>query len=142
MNALVGGSKILGQLCCSFRGCHATSSSKSVFFTRKVAWSSLIKLHGCSWDILKTISRTFKWGIICLSSITGSHSNPLLANCTNPVDQWIWAVVYLEEIMFYIFWSKVDSFWEHDFVHTLNSGAHSNGSEIDNLCFSFDYKLK
>ena len=38
MNALLGGSKILGeQLSSSFRGCHATSSLKSVFFTRKVA---------------------------------------------------------------------------------------------------------
>ena len=38
MNALLDGSKILGeQLSSSFRGCHTTSSLKSVFFTRKVA---------------------------------------------------------------------------------------------------------
>ena len=38
MNALLSASKILGeQLSSFFRGCHATSSLKSVFFTRKVA---------------------------------------------------------------------------------------------------------
>ena len=38
LNALVDGTKILEeQLCSSFRGCHATSPLKSVFFTRKVA---------------------------------------------------------------------------------------------------------
>ena len=38
MNALLGGTKILGeQLSSFFRGCHATSSLESVFFTRKVA---------------------------------------------------------------------------------------------------------
>ena len=38
MNALLSGPKILGeQLSSSFRGCHATSSLKSVIFTRKVA---------------------------------------------------------------------------------------------------------
>ena len=38
LNALVGETKIVEeQLCSSFRGCHATSSLRNVFFTRKVA---------------------------------------------------------------------------------------------------------
>ena len=38
LNALVGGFKTLEeQIRSSFRGCHATSPLKSVFFTRKVA---------------------------------------------------------------------------------------------------------
>ena len=38
LNALVDGSKILEeQICSSFKGCHATSPLKKVFFTRKVA---------------------------------------------------------------------------------------------------------
>ena len=73
MNALLNSSKILGkQLSSSFRGCHATFSLKSVFFTRKVAWSSLIELHGCSWDIFEPTSRPLKWGTICLCSISYS----------------------------------------------------------------------
>ena len=49
MNALLGGTKMLGEQLSSFlRGCHATSSLKSAFFTREVAWSSLIELHSCS----------------------------------------------------------------------------------------------
>ena len=95
LNAPFDGSKILGEQLCSFlRGCHTTSSLKSVFFTRKVAWSSLIKLHGCSWNILKPTSRAFKWSIICLSSISGSHSNPLFTKYSNPADEYIWASVY------------------------------------------------
>ena len=74
MNALLSSTKILGeQLSSFFGGCHATSSLDSVFFTRKVAWSSLIELHSSSWHILAPTSRAFKWGIICLSSISGSH---------------------------------------------------------------------
>ena len=58
LNALVGGTKILEeQLCSSFRGCHATSPLKSVFFTRKVAWQSLIEVHSWAWDILTQTSR-------------------------------------------------------------------------------------
>ena len=78
MNALLIGTKILGeQLSSFFRGCHATSSLESVFFTRKVAWSSLIELHSCSWHILTPTSRAKKWGIICLCSSSDSHSNCL-----------------------------------------------------------------
>ena len=95
-NALVDGLQILGEQLCSFlRGCHATSSLKSVFFTRKVAWSSLIELHGCSWNILKPTSKAKKWGIICLSSISGSLSNLLFTKCSNPLNQYIRSAVYL-----------------------------------------------
>ena len=74
LNALIDGSKILGeQLSSSFRGCHTTSSLKIVFFTRKVVWSSLIKLHSCSWHILMLTSRAKKWGIICLCSLGVVH---------------------------------------------------------------------
>ena len=53
INALLSGTKILEEQTSSFfRGCQATSSLKSVLFTRKVAWSSLIELHSCSWHIL------------------------------------------------------------------------------------------
>ena len=86
LNALVDGSKILGEQLCSFlRGCHATSSLKSVFFTRKVAWLSLIELHGCSWDVLEPTSRPLKWGIICFSSISGSLSYSLFTKYSNPL---------------------------------------------------------
>ena len=58
LNALVGGSKILEeQICSSFRGCHATSLLKSVFFTRKVVWQPLIKVHNWAWDISTPTSR-------------------------------------------------------------------------------------
>ena len=78
LNALVDGSKMSGEeLCSSFRGCQATSPLKSVFFTRKVAWQPLIKLHGWAWHILMPTSRAKKWGIICLCSLSGSLSNPL-----------------------------------------------------------------
>ena len=95
LNALVDGSKILGEQLCSFlRGCHATSSLKSVFFTRKVAWSSLIELHGCSWNILEPTSRGLKWGIICLCSISGFLSNPLFTKYSNPLVKYFQLVVY------------------------------------------------
>ena len=78
MNALLRGTKILGeQLSSFFRGCHATPSLKSVFFTRKDAWSSLTKLHGYSWEIMEPTFKAFKWVDICLSCETGSHSNLL-----------------------------------------------------------------
>ena len=78
LHALVGGSKILEeQICSSFKGCHATFSLKSVFFTRKVGWQSLIKLQSWAWDILSPTSRAKKWGIICLRNSSGSHSNLL-----------------------------------------------------------------
>ena len=96
LSALVGGFKILrDQLCSSLRGWHATSHLKIVFFTRKVAWLSLTELHGCSWDILKPTSRCLKWGIIYLSSISGSHSNSLFIKYSNPPYGYIWAVVYI-----------------------------------------------
>ena len=99
LNALVVGSKILGGLLCIFfRGCHTTSSLKSVFFTRKVAWSSLIKLHGCSWDILEPTSRPLKWVIICLSSISGSLSNQLFTKYSNPLNQYIRSAVYSDRL--------------------------------------------
>ena len=95
INALLSGSKILGEkLSSSFRGCHATSSLKSVIFTRKVAWSSLIELQSCSWHILTPTSRPFKWGIICLSSISGSLSNSLFTKYSNPPNQYIRSAVY------------------------------------------------
>ena len=97
LNALVSGSKILEeQPCSSFRGCHATSSLKSVFFTRKVAWLSLIELHGCSWDILEPTSRDLKWVIICFSSITCSLSNLLFTKYSNPSVWYFRSVVYLD----------------------------------------------
>ena len=77
LNALVDGSKILEQICSSFRGCHTTSPLKSVFFTRKVAWQLLIELHSWAWHILTPTSRAKKWGIICLRSSSGSDSNCL-----------------------------------------------------------------
>ena len=99
INALLSSSKILGeQLSSSFRGSHATSSLNSVFFTRKVVWLSLIKLQSCSLHILTLTSRAFKWGIICLSSISGSHSNPLFTKYSNPSDEYIWAAVYVSNL--------------------------------------------
>ena len=70
LNALIRASYILGeQLPCSIEGCHATSSLKSVFFRRKVAWQPLIELHSWAWSILKATSRATKWGIICFCSL-------------------------------------------------------------------------
>ena len=86
LNALVGGTKILEeQLWSSFRGCHATAPLNSVFFTRKVAWQSLIEVHSWAWDILTPTSRAKKWGIICSCSSSGSHSNCLQSK------KWKWA---------------------------------------------------
>ena len=78
LNALVNGIKIVEeQLCTSFWGCHATSPLKSVFFTRKVAWQSLIELQSWALDIISPTSRAKKWDIICFCSLSGSLSNPL-----------------------------------------------------------------
>ena len=97
LNALVGDSKIIReQLSCSIRGCHATTSLKSVFFRRNVAWSSLIELHGCSLEILEPTFRGLKWGIICLSSTSGSLSNPLFTKYSNPLVRYFRSVVYKE----------------------------------------------
>ena len=49
--------KLEEQICSSFRSCHATSPLKSVFFTRKVAWQPLIKVHSWAWDILTPTSK-------------------------------------------------------------------------------------
>ena len=109
MNALLSAFKILGeQLSSSFRGCHATSSSKSVFFTRKVVWSSLIELHSWPWDILSLTSWAKKWGIICLCSSSGSLSNPLFTKYSNPPYGYIWAVVYVhfENHLWHMFMSS------------------------------------
>ena len=86
LNVLLGGTKILEeQLWSLFRGCHATSPLKSVFFTRKVAWQSLIEVHSWAWDILTPTSRAKKWGIICSCSSSGSHLNCLKSK------KWKWA---------------------------------------------------
>ena len=78
LNALMCGSKILGeQLCCSVRGCHATSSLNSVLFRRKVVWQPQIELYSCTWHILEPTSRATKWDIICLHSLSGFLYNPL-----------------------------------------------------------------
>ena len=98
INALVDGSKILGeQLWSSFKGCHATCSLK-MSFTRKVAWWFLIKLHSCSWHILEPASMALKRDIICLCSISGSHSNSLLTKYSNLAYVCIWAVVYMQAL--------------------------------------------
>ena len=78
------------QLCSSIRGCHTTSPLKSVFFTRKVAWQHLIKLHSWAWDILTPTSRAKKWGIIFLCTSSGSHSNLLQSQ------KWKWAYHQLQ----------------------------------------------
>ena len=104
LNALVSGSKILEEQSCScFRDCHATSPLKSVFFTRKVAWQSLIEVHSWAWDILTPTSRAKKWGIICSCSSSGSHLNCLKSK------KWKWAYhqlryrVYVKWTPFFIF---------------------------------------
>ena len=71
----------------SFRGCHATSPLKSVFFTRKVAWQPLIELHNWDWHLLTPISRAKKWGIICLCNLNGSLSNPLQSKISEGVGE-------------------------------------------------------
>ena len=71
-----------------FRGCQATSFLECVFFTRKVAWSSLIELHSCSWHILTPTSRTKKWGIICLRSSIGSR----LSTIKQKVEMGVWSI--------------------------------------------------
>ena len=96
LNALVNRSQILGQQLCSLlRGCQTTSSLKCVFFKRKVAWSSLIRLHDYSWDILEPTSRELKWGIFWLSRISGSLSNPLFTKYSNPLVWYFRSVVYI-----------------------------------------------
>ena len=86
LNALVGGTKILEEeLCSSFRGCQATFPLKSVFFTRKVAWQSLIEVHSWALDILTPTARAKKWGNIYSCSSSGSHSNCLQSK------MWKWA---------------------------------------------------
>ena len=97
LNALVGGTKILEeQICSSFRGCHATSPLKSVFFTRKVEWQLLIELHSWAWHILRPTSRAKRWGIICLCSYSGSLSNPLRSKIAEGVYEELRDRVYLD----------------------------------------------
>ena len=99
MNALLGGFKILGEQHSSyFRGCHPTSSLKSIFFTRKVAWSSLIELRSWAWDILSLTSRAKKWSIICLRSLSDSLSNPLFTKKVEwkpliKLHSWAWHIL-------------------------------------------------
>ena len=76
--------KLEEQLSCFTRGSHATSSLKSVLFTRKVAWQNIIELYSCSWDIIKPLTRASKWGIICSCGSSGSHSNLLQSK------KWKW----------------------------------------------------
>ena len=47
-----------------FQGLSRNLFLKSVFFTGKVVWQSLIEPHSWVWDILKPTSRAKKWGII------------------------------------------------------------------------------
>ena len=54
------------QLCTSIRGCHATFLVKNTLFKEEVAWQSLKELQICSSSILEPLTRTFKWGIVCL----------------------------------------------------------------------------
>ena len=65
------------QLCSSIRGCHANFLVKNTLFKGEVAWQSLKELQSWAWDILSLTSRAKKWGIICLRSSSGSHSNLL-----------------------------------------------------------------
>ena len=99
LNALVNGTKILEeQLYSSFRGCHATSPLKCVFFTRKVAWQPLKELQNCSSSILVPPTRAFKWGIVCLSTIiTFEYTSSYVKNC------WFYIV-------------KMDIFW-HNYLY-------------------------
>ena len=57
------------QLCTSIRDCHATFLLKNTLFKREVAWQPLKELHSCSSSILIPVTRAFKWGIVCISTI-------------------------------------------------------------------------
>ena len=73
--ALDVGSKICqAQLCSSIRRCHRTSLLKSTLFKEEVTWQPLMEQESCSSSILEPLTKTFKWGIVCLSTIITSEN--------------------------------------------------------------------
>ena len=59
------------QLCSFIRDHHATFLVKNTLFKEEVLWQPLRKLQSCSPSILDLLTRAFKGGIVCLSTIIG-----------------------------------------------------------------------